>query len=81
MRIYRLMSDGTKWEPALNDGLFVLADPSATNEKHHAKNEVLVRTEDEAIRLLRQGFSIRVKSKAAPVLVRKNLVVDGVALA
>lgn len=79
MRIYR-QHLGKQWPPAKKDGLFVLGDPRAKSEKHHAKNEVLVRTEDEAIRLLRDGFSIRVETDTAPSLVRKNLYVDGVKL-
>jgi hypothetical protein len=79
MRIYRL-HNGKKWAPAKQDGLFVLGDPRAAGEKHHAKNEVLVRTEEEAIRLLRDGFSIRIETSTRPSLVRKNLFVDGVQL-
>jgi hypothetical protein len=55
-----------------------LGDPRARSEKHHEKNEVLVRTEDEAIRLLRDGFSIRVETATRPSLVRLNLFIDGV---
>ena len=79
MRIYRLHL-GKKWLPAKKDGFFVLGDPRAKSEKHHEKNEVLVRTEDEAIRLLRDGFSIRIATDTSPSLVRRNLYVDGVRL-
>ncbi|MBN9304843.1 MAG: hypothetical protein BGO82_10960 [Devosia sp. 67-54] len=75
MRIYRL-HDGKKWPPAKKDGLFVLGDPRAGDKKHHEKNEVLVRTEEEAIRLLRDGFSIRIETSTRPSLVRRNLFVD-----
>ena len=75
MRIYRLWK-GVKWPPALKDGFFVLGDPSARTEKHLTKNEVLVRTEDEAIRLIKKGFSIRVESPTRPSLVRRNLFLD-----
>ena len=76
MRIYRL-KDGIKWPPAMKSGLLVLGDPSASETKHHEKNEVLVRTEDEAIRLIRRGFSIRVETPTRPSLVRLNLFLDG----
>lgn len=80
MRIYRLTPDGKKWAPVKKGGLFVLGDPNAKNTKHHEKNEVLVRSEDEAIRLLKSGFSIRVETTTRPSLVRRNLFVDGVRL-
>jgi hypothetical protein len=67
-----------KWPPALKDGCFVLGDPDAKTEKHHQSNEVLVRSEEEAIRLIRKGFSIRVKTDTRPSLVRRNIYVDGV---
>lgn len=68
---------GKMWPPALKNGMYVLGDPTAKDEKHHEKNEVLVKTEDEAIRLLKQGFSIRTESPTRPSLVRRNLFVDG----
>ncbi len=77
MRIYRLFA-GVKWSPAKKDGLFVLGDPTARQEKHHHKNEVLVRSEDEAIRLIKSGFSIRIETRTRPSLVRKNLFIDGI---
>ncbi len=77
VRIYRLYN-GKKWAPAKKAGLYVLGDPRAGDEKHHEKNEVLVRTEDEAIRLLKEGFSIRIETASSPSLVRRNLFVDGV---
>ena len=77
MRIYRLF-DGKKWPPAKKGGFFVLGDPKAGAEKHHAHSEVLVREEDEAIRLIQAGYSIRVESKTSPSLVRKNLYLDDV---
>ncbi|WP_156937943.1 hypothetical protein [Mesorhizobium sp. LNHC221B00] len=76
-RIYRLTSDGRQWPPAQKDGLFVLGDPSARNVKHQKKNEVLVPTEEEAIRLILKGFPIRIETKTRPSLVRRNLFVDG----
>ncbi|WJI82111.1 MULTISPECIES: hypothetical protein [unclassified Mesorhizobium] len=76
-RIYRLTSDGRQWPPAQKDGLFVLGDPTARDVKHHKKNEVLVRTEEEAIRLILKGFSIRVETNTRPSLVRRNIFVDG----
>jgi hypothetical protein len=77
MRINRLYQ-GKKWPPSRKDGLFVLGDPRAKTEKHHEKNEVLVRSEDEAIRLIQDGFSIRIETATRPSLVRKNLYLDGV---
>jgi len=77
MRIYRLTPDGQKWPPARKDGLFVLGDPEARDIKHYKKNEVLARTEDEAIRLILKGFSIRVETNTQPSLVRRNIFVDG----
>lgn len=77
MRIYRLTSDGRKWPPAQKDGLFVLGDPEARNIKHLKKNEVLVRTEEEAIRLILKGFSIRIETRTRPSLVRRNIFIDG----
>lgn len=77
MRIYRLFK-GKKWPPAIKDGYFVLGDPDAQDEKHHEKNEVLVRSEEEAIRLIKKGFSIRVETTTRPSLVRRNIYVDGI---
>ena len=79
LRIYRLFN-GIQWPPAKKSGLFVLGDPHARSEKHHEKNEVLVRSEDEAVRLLREGFSIRIETETRPSLVRRNLFIDGVRL-
>ncbi|WP_143750551.1 MULTISPECIES: hypothetical protein [unclassified Mesorhizobium] len=72
-----MTSDGRQWPPAQKDGLFVLGDPGAQNIKHHKKNEVLVRSEEEAIRLILKGFSIRIETKTRPSLVRRNIFVDG----
>ena len=76
MRIYRLFN-GRKWPPAKKNGLFVLGDPKAKQTKHHEKNEVLVRSEEEAIRLIKDGFSIRIETATRPSLVRLNLYIDG----
>ncbi len=78
MRVYRLdTKTGSKQFPVRQDGFYVLADPRHGNQKHHAKNQVLVRTESEMIELLRKGFSVRVSTDTAPSLVRLNLFVDG----
>lgn len=79
MRIFRL-KDGRKWPPAMKDGCFVLGDPDARDKKHHERNEVLVRSEEEAIRLIKKGFSIRIETTTRPSLVRRNIYVDGVLL-
>ena len=76
MRIYRLFK-GKKWAPALKNGFFVLGDPSAKSARHYQKSEVLVKSEDEVIRLLGMGFSISVETPTRPSLVRKDLFVDG----
>lgn len=56
MRIYRLAPDGRKWGPALDRGDFVLGDPKLGSRKHVAESAVRVRSEDEAIALLRKGL-------------------------
>lgn len=78
MRLYRLDPfTGSKQYPALQDDCFVLGDPKNGNKKHHAKNKVLVRDEQEMIDLILIGYSIRVKTDTAPALVCRNLYVDG----
>jgi hypothetical protein len=81
MRIYRQLVDGSKWAVAKEDGKFVLGDPKHGNKKHHADLAVRVSTEDEAIDLLKKGFSIRIETKTRPSMIRRNLVVDGKPLA
>lgn len=41
-------------------GHFVLGDPAFGSELHHRKNAVLTTDYDEASRLVRRGFSIRI---------------------
>lgn len=78
MRVYRLdPKSGKKQYPKLQDGCFVLGDPRHGNEKHHVRNQVLVRAEQEMIDLLRLGYSVRVGTDTAPSLVSRNLFVDG----
>lgn len=77
MRIYRLTADGKKWQPAMENGHFVLGDPKHGRRKHVSDNAVLVRAEQEAIDLLNRGFSIRIQTQTRPSLIRKNLYVDG----
>ncbi len=43
-------------------GHFVLGDPAFGSELHHRKNAVLTTEYDEALRLVRQGFSIRMSA-------------------
>ncbi|WP_309085303.1 hypothetical protein [Chelativorans sp.] len=76
MRIYRLFA-GEKWAPARKNGCFVLGDPACKDKKHHRSNEVLVRSEEEAIELIGKGFSIRIETGTRPSLVRRNVYVDG----
>lgn len=77
MRIYRLdPKTGSKQYPITEDGCFVLANPENGSEKHHAKNKVLVRTEQEMIDLIMLGYSVRVGTDAAPSLVRRNIFID-----
>lgn len=75
--IYRLFK-GKKWPPAMRDGCFVMGDPAAGAQKHHARNQILVRSEEEAVRLIRKGSSIRIETETSPSLVRRNLYHDGV---
>lgn len=78
MRVYRLdpKTDREQY-PVRQDGCFVLGDPKHGNQKHHAANQVLVRTEQEMIDLIIKGYSVRVGTDAAPSMVRRNLFVDG----
>ena len=79
MRVYRLCpKTAEKQTPIRNaDGYFVLGSPKFGAQKHYKKNEVLTKSEDELIDLLRQGYSVRVKAGSAPSLVRRNLYIDG----
>lgn len=78
MRVYRLdPKTGSKQYPIIQDGCFVLANPEHGGEKHHAKNKVLVRTEQEMIDLIRLGYLVRVGTDAAPSLVSRNIFIDG----
>lgn len=53
MRLYRLdPKTGIKQYPALQDDCFVLGDPKHGNQKHHAKNKVLMGDEQEMIDLI-----------------------------
>ena len=44
-------------------GHFVLGDPAFGSELHHRKNAVLTTDYDEALRLVRNGFSIRMSAR------------------
>lgn len=78
MRVYRLdPKTDRKQYPVRQDDCFVLGDPKHGNQKHHAENQVLVRSEQEIIDLIMSGFSVRVGTDAAPSMVRLNLYVDG----
>lgn len=77
-RVYRLdPKTDRKQFPIRQDGYFVLGDPAHGNQKHLARNQVLVRTEQEMIDLIIKGYAVRVATDAAPSLVRLNLHVDG----
>lgn len=80
MSIYRL-KDGKKWPLHMENGFYVLGDPKHGKDKHRAENAVKVASEAEVIALYRKGFSVRVETSTWPSLVRKNLYIDGVALA
>lgn len=43
------------------DGYSTLADPRFGNQKHHSKNQVKVRTLEEAKALVKQGFHLRMR--------------------
>lgn len=78
MRVYRLdPKTYRKQFPIRQDGSFVLGDPAHGNQKYLARNQVLVRTEQEMIDLIMKGYAVRVATDAAPSLVRLNLYVDG----
>lgn len=78
MRIYKLDPGGTKRLAIRNsDGNFTLGDPRLTDRKHGDGNQIYVAREDDAVDLVKKGFSIRVESNTSPGLVRKNLYVDG----
>ena len=81
MAIYRVF-EGKNWEPRIESGNFVLADPANGREQHKAENKVLVTDEHEAVRLIeKRGFYIWVESKNKNwTLVRKNLFHDGRAI-
>lgn len=80
MRIFRVMPDGTKVPPLQVSGFFILGDPKFGGDKHQPHNEVKVRTEQEAIDLIKKGFSIRIESATTTrgSLIRRNLMIDGV---
>ena len=78
MRVYRLdPKTDRKQYPVRQDDCFVLGDPKHGNQKHHAGNQVLVRSEQEMVDLILRGFAVRVGTDAASSLVRLNLYVDG----
>jgi len=57
MRLYRLdLFTGSKLYPAMQDGYYVLCDPKNGNQKHRAKNKVLVRDEQKVIDLIMKVF-------------------------
>lgn len=78
LRVYRLdPKTGSKQYPITQDACFILANPEHGGEKHHAKNKVLVRSEQEMIDLIMLGYSVRVGTDKAPSLVRRNIFIDG----
>jgi len=59
------------------NGYLVLGDPKCGNEKHHAKNKVKTKDEEEAIDLVKHhNHSIWVGTDSAPSLVNRNLYID-----
>ena len=77
MAIYRKDDTGKHWAVSRENGFLVLGDPRHGAKKHLVENAVKVRTEAEAVELLRKGFSIRVETATRPSLVRLNLFLDG----
>lgn len=80
MRVYRLEpSTGLKRYAVQENGYYVLGHyKKFGDEQHKTATRVLVSTEQEMIDLIMQGYYVRVEQADAPVLVRKNLYVDGV---
>jgi len=77
LRVYRLdPKTGSKQYAHTEDGHYVLGDPKHGGRKHTKANKVLVRTEQEMIDLIHQGFSVRVITDTAPSLVRRNIFID-----
>ena len=79
MRIYKLDPGTTYKRLAVRnaDGMFALGDSALGKKRHTQDNQVYVKSEDEAVRLVLSGHYIRVESETSPSLVRKNLYVDG----
>lgn len=77
MRLYRLDPKTGKTISRASRCLLCSRRSKAANQKHHAKNKVLVRIEQEMIDLIMLGYSVRMVTGAAPSLVRRNLFVDG----
>jgi hypothetical protein len=79
-RLYRLCPKTGARQFAIRDaqGFYVLGSPARGAEKHYEKNKVLTKSEDEMIDLVAKGYSVRVRTDAAPSLVRLNLHLDGV---
>jgi len=79
MRIYRVDPTSGDKQAACRDkdGNFVLGSPLKGALKHHKENKVLTASEDEAVRLVLSGHSIRVETRSAPSLVNRNVFVDG----
>lgn len=73
MRIYRLSpKSGRKQYHLTQDGYSLLANPKHGNERHHAMNKVLVRTEQEMADLIKLRYSVNVGIDTAPSMVRPS---------
>jgi hypothetical protein len=79
--LYRLW-EGRKYPAATEAGTYVLGDPALGRKRHVAKNAVVVRTESEAVDLIKRGYYLRVEplGDGRPALVRLNLFQDGTRL-
>lgn len=65
MRIWRVHPEtGERFVPhQYGDGQFRVADPTLGKVKHHAENQIAVRTEDELVGYIRRGFLCRMRGK------------------
>ena len=79
--LYRLWKS-RQYPAQLENGHFVLGDPALGRVRHTTGNAVRVRTEAEAVDLIKRGFYLRVQAEKGPrpTLVRLNLFHNGVAL-
>ena len=58
-----------------------MGDPAKGSKKHTVDEEILIASEGEAVRLIRdKGYSLRVETTTRPSLVRLNIFQDGTKL-